>query len=297
MRTIAEDEIRALFDGLDATVCLHVHEVGRPGAAPVQIDADEPVATASVIKILIALAFARAVSAGTLDPRELAEVPARLRVGGIGTTGLLDPVTLSLRDLAALMMTLSDNAATDVVLDRVGREAVRQTVADLGLEHTHLRASMEDGHLAAVAGLGLPHPRDLDDQVEQADPDAVRRLAWLDPARANASTAREIAELLDAIWTDRAGPGDACAFVRGLMAGQALTDRLASGFALGGVRVAGKTGTLPSIRNEAGVVTYPDGRSYAAAVFTRTASLAPRRPEISAAIGRAARIAVDALRS
>jgi beta-lactamase class A len=61
--------------------------------------------------------------------------------------------------------------------------------------------------------------------------------------------------------------------------------------------VAGKTGTLPAIRNEAGVVSYPDGRRYAAAIFTRADSLVPRQPRIDAAIGAAARIAVDYLRS
>jgi beta-lactamase class A len=43
-------------------------------------------------------------------------------------------------------------------------------------------------------------------------------------------------------------------------------------------------------------VTYPDQRRYVAAVFTRATSLAPSRPLIDAAIGRAARIAIDHLR-
>jgi beta-lactamase class A len=63
------------------------------------------------------------------------------------------------------------------------------------------------------------------------------------------------------------------------------------------VEVAGKTGTIPFVRNEAGVVTYPDGRAFAVAVFTRSDSLADRNPAIDASIGRAARIAVEALRA
>ncbi len=59
------------------------------------------------------------------------------------------------------------------------------------------------------------------------------------------------------------------------MAQQIWPHRLSSGFPPG-VRIAAKTGTLPTWRNEAGVVTYPDGRQHAVAVFTRAASLADR---------------------
>ena len=77
-------------------------------------------------------------------------------------------------------------------------------------------------------------------------------------------------QLLAAIWDDRAGPPEACARVRHLMAQQLTRHRLASGFAAG-VKVAAKSGGLAGmVRNEVGVITYPDGSRYAAAVFTRT---------------------------
>nr|WP_310723520.1 serine hydrolase [Streptomyces sp. N2A] len=64
-----------------------------------------------------------------------------------------------------------------------------------------------------------------------------------------------------------------------------------------GVRIAGKTGTDFAVRNEAGVVQYPDGRRYAVAVFLRTMSPADRQPLADRAIGRAARAALDHLRT
>ncbi|MFP3813852.1 serine hydrolase, partial [Bacillus sp. SIMBA_005] len=63
------------------------------------------------------------------------------------------------------------------------------------------------------------------------------------------------------------------------------------------VKIAAKTGTVPAWRNEAGVVTYPDGRQYAVAVFTRADSLAERLPAVDASIGRAACAAVEHIRS
>lgn len=79
------------------------------------------------------------------------------------------------------------------------------------------------------------------------------------------------------------------------MAQQIWPHRLTAGFD-SGVRVSGKTGTLPGVRNEIGAVTYPDGNQYAVAVFTRSESLALHLPDVDRAIGRAARIAIDSIR-
>jgi beta-lactamase class A len=62
------------------------------------------------------------------------------------------------------------------------------------------------------------------------------------------------------------------------------------------VRVAGKTGTLGALRHEVGVIQYDDDVPYAVAVFSQSARAAPIQPGIDAAIGRAARLAVDHLR-
>nr|WP_269801350.1 serine hydrolase [Streptomyces odonnellii] len=72
--------------------------------------------------------------------------------------------------------------------------------------------------------------------------------------------------------------------------------RLRSGFPDDGVKVSGKTGTLPSVRNETGVVEYPDGGRYAVAVFTRADDARLIVPERDAFIGFAAARAVEWLR-
>ena len=293
------DEIAATFDAVKTRGFLHAREIGfaQGEVAEIDLDADRPVSAASVIKIVFAVAFARAVASGRLDPRERVEVPAELRLGGSGTAGFADSPLVSLRDLALLMMTVSDNAATDVIYARVGLDAIGEVLADVGLARTHVRSDMTSAHRHVVSELGFPDTSDFDARLAAADPEAVRALAWVDPARANATTPRDMTSLLTAIWTDRAGPPEACAFVRDVMARQENTQRIASGFGDGdGVTTAGKTGTIPFVRNEAAVVSYPDGRRFAVAVFTRSDSLADRNPAVDAAIGRAARLAVEGLR-
>lgn len=100
--------------------------------------------------------------------------------------------------------------------------------------------------------------------------------------------------LLGAVWRDEACAPEHGAAIRRLLALQVWPHRLASGFPFDDVRGAGKTGTLPTLRHEVGVVEYPDGGRYAVAVFTRTPDTAATLP---AAVGTAARIAVDALRA
>ncbi|EME62599.1 serine hydrolase [Amycolatopsis decaplanina] len=294
--TATSDEIEAVFASAGARGFVHAREIGVPGGPEVGVGADDPVVLASVFKIPVAVAFAREVAAGRLDETERIRVTARYRIGGIGTAGCADDVEMSWRDLAHFMLTMSDNAATDVVYHRVGQESVDRVLADLGLTRTRLIGCCEDLFASVIADLGAGPDDDLEAVFAAATSEQLWKLSVLDPERTTSSTPREITELLDAIWTDRAGDPAACERVRTIMAQQIWPHRISSGFPAE-VAIAAKTGTLPAVRNEAGVVTHVDGRRYAVAVFTRAESLADRLPAVDSAIGRAARLAVDHLRA
>jgi beta-lactamase class A len=206
---------------------------------------------------------------------------------------MLDEIELSVRDLAHLMMTVSDNTATDVLMRMVGVDRINATLAELGLEQTTLVGDCDALLSTFSADTGL-------DAMPlggfaAVDPEALRRWRVLDPIKTSRSTAAEMSRLLAMIWRDEAGPAEACAEVRRIMAHQVWPHRLTQGFP-DGVTLAAKTGTLPGIRNEAGVASFPDGKRYAVAVFTRSATYVDRQPAVDTAIGRAAFAAVSALR-
>ena len=294
--TATATSIAEVFADADAEGFLHARAIGTESGPEVGSGADEPVVLASVFKILVLTAYVRAVSAGTLDPTERTTVTARYRIGGVGTAGFSDDVQASWRDLAQNMMTMSDNAATDVLYHRLGGEAVDRVIADLGLRSTRLIGCCEDLFASVVADLGGSADDDLEELLAGTDPERLLGISALDPARTSASTPRDVTALLNALWTDTAAPAEACAQARAIMAQQIWPHRLTSGFP-NGVTLAAKTGTLPGWRNEAGVVTYPDGRAYAVAVFTRAHTLDERLPRVDAAIGRAGFAAVEQLRS
>jgi beta-lactamase class A len=245
-----------------------------------------------VFKVPIAVAYARAVAAGQLDPTQPVRVTAADRSGGVGTAGCADDVEMSWRDLALFMISMSDNGATDVVLRRVTLAAVQEVLDDLGLTAIRVAGGCADLFATILGELGIGGPAEL----AGVPPERLWALSALDPSRAlHSGTPREVTALLAAIWRDDAGPPDACSAVRSMMRRQIWPIRLAAGFR-DGIEVASKTGTLLAVRNDAGVVTLSDGTQYAVAVFTRADSLAERRPDIDAAIGTAACLAVEHLR-
>ncbi|MFI6603414.1 serine hydrolase [Nonomuraea sp. NPDC050536] len=294
--------MREVFD--EAGVRGFVHAVDLDGGAETGLDPDSPVVLASVFKIPIVLEYARQAAMGELERTERLTVTAADKDGGIGTSGCADDVSLTLRDLAHFMMTMSDNAATDVLLRRVGLERVNGTLSELGLWQTRLIGGCAElfksvaeelvGPEAAEKG-GIELEEALAAALATATPERIRALAVRDPARTTAGTPRELTTLLGLIWRDEAGPAEACAEVRKIMGNQIWPHRMSSGFP-DEVKVSGKTGTLWGVRNEVGVVEYPDKSRYAVAVFLHGDDLGFRIPAADAAIGKAARLAVDHLR-
>ena len=287
----------------DAGVRVLLHALDLGNGNEVDVDADSPVVLASVFKVPVAVALARQFASGRLSPTQRVHVPATRRTSGpTGLSALVDDVDMSLQDLAQLMISVSDNTATDVVLELVGRDAVNVTMRELGLSDTVLEGDcsflltrlVQDLGLSAadIEGIGA----DEASVYERIPAERWSACRDVNAPTTNRSTPRQITRLLQLIWADEAAPAEQAAFVRRIMGQQVWPHRLRSGFS-GDVTVSGKTGTLPFIRNEVGMVEYRDGGRYAVAVFTVAPVPALFLPEADRVIGTAARIAVDHLRS
>ncbi len=283
------EEISRVFNQAGAAVFMHARDLD--GAREFGISPDEPVVLASTFKIPVLVELARQADAGTISLTERITVPAARRTDGpTGLSVMLDDADLSVRDLAFWMMSVSDNTATDVLMERLGgADRINATMRELGFAQTHLTGDCKFllDELSSQLGLAA-----LD--WHEVTAEALRACAGLQPAGSSRSTPREMTALLAAIWNDQAASPDACAAMRRIMALQVWPHRLTSGFP-DGVTIAAKTGTLPGIRNEAGAVTTGDGRRYAVAIYTRARTFAYRLPAIDAAIGTAARLAIDSL--
>ncbi len=263
------------------------------------------VTPASVMKVQVALAALTQISEGALDGGRRVELGPETRTPGpVGMSLYRDAVQMSMRDLFVPMLTISDNVATDALIDLVGVDEINATTDRLGLTGTRIDGSLRRMLDRMAVECGFTDYAQLMRHDPAADgPPNEEEVRWsiamssaLDPARGSCTTPRDMVRLLQAIWTDRAGPVDACAAVRRLMGQQLTRNRIASGFGRG-VAVAAKSGGLMGIiRNEVGVVT-DDSGSYAVAVFTRRSVDSTTAPaDIDSAIGRFAAQLVDELR-
>jgi beta-lactamase class A len=251
---------------------------------------------ASVFKVAVALELYRQAALEGLALTDQIQVTAENRT--LGPTGLSngqDPATLSLRDLASLMLAISDNTATDAIIARVGLERVNGTLRELGLQHTVIVSDLRGLIAAIVADAGVSSWDALWSLPPEERDERLKQCRALDPAQATRTTPCDMACLLGSIWRDEAAPAAACAEVRRLM-GQQTSYRLATGFPPE-IAVQAKSGSLLGrVRNEIGVGTYPDGHRYAVAVFTRSHRRAARQPAIDQAIGAVPALAVAQLR-
>ncbi|MFD9949010.1 serine hydrolase [Nonomuraea sp. NPDC059023] len=294
VRAATPEAIREHAAGLGAQIWLHARDLDT--GKSVGIGENTPVVTASVFKVPVALELARQAAAGEIDLTQRVTVPEEGRVPSpYGLAAHRDHVVASYRDLAQLMMVISDNVATDLVLDRVGKDRVAALLAELGLGGTAVPQNCAEILASVAQDLGTAYGDD-ERELSEVPLERLRSLRALDPARTCRTTPEEITRLLAGIWREEAAVPDACALVRGWMGAQIWPHRLSSGFPGDDVVISGKTGTLPLIRNEAGVLEFRDGGRYAVGVFTRAADPTPNAPHLDALIGWAAAEAVAQLR-
>lgn len=306
-----ENAIEALFTEAGYQGMLSVLDVDGPGR--VELWADEQAYAASTFKIAVGLELFCQAADGELDSAEpISLSPDERTLGGQGLCLFAHPAEMSLRDLAVLMLTISDNTATDAVIRNVGPQRINARMRSLGLVRTDFARTIHEHFTDIGRALGFADLAAYNRALAAASPaEATRatdmRRAYHDvftrhgTAPAPHTTAAEMASLLRMLWRDEAGRPAACAQLRTLLQSQRLTRKLATGFPAN-VAVAAKSGTVPGvISNDVGVVTYPDGHRYAVAVLTRTlnpdAAADPVPDEAAHLIGTAARTAIDHLRS
>jgi beta-lactamase class A len=124
---------------------------------------DEVLPTASSIKIAILAELYRQAQQGKLNLRDLYTLQQSDIVGGSGIAEALTPgvTRLTIRDVAALMISVSDNSATNIIIDRVGMENVNALLDSLGLTHTRLRRKMMDLKAASEGRENIATPREM----------------------------------------------------------------------------------------------------------------------------------------
>ena len=227
--------------------------------------ADESFHAASTMKVAVLIELYRQASHGTVHLDEPLTVrnefhslvdgsPFVLDSGDDSESDLYRAVgeTRTLGQLSELMITVSSNLATNLLMDKLGVDNIRAGVSSLGASGMNVRRDLEDGK-AFAAGLN------------------------------NTTTARALQQLLAAIAHGKAVDAESSREMLAILERQTVNDRIPAGLPAG-TRVAHKTGEITGIRHDAAIVFAP--RPFVLVVLTRGAATPEQGSELIAAITR-----------
>lgn len=140
-----------------------------------EVNSAQVLPTESAAKTFVLLHYARLVASGDCDPSSRIVIPDDVGIGGTGVLRHLSGgLSLTLDDLAWLMIVVSDNVATAFLLLEVGGpEAVNETTADLGLTTARLATFDE---MLEDAPFGTSTPRDLAEAYGLIDEQSRQKL-------------------------------------------------------------------------------------------------------------------------
>jgi beta-lactamase class A len=197
---------------------------------------DEVFAQASTIKVAVLTELYRQAQEGKLKLTDLYTVQKSDLVQDSDIVNGLTPgiTKITLRDLATMMVAVSDNSATNVLIDRVGMENVNALLGSLGLKQTRLRRKMMDLKAAGEGRENISTPREMMTLLEQLYQGKVLNKEMTADFLTMLSTHKDS-------WIPRDLPE--------------------------GVRVANKPGSLEGVRNDCGVV-FVERRPYVLCVMT-----------------------------
>lgn len=123
-------------------------------------DADRQLPSASTIKILIMIEAYRCFLARKLNLDEKVSIKNSDKVE-FSLISEMNTDQYTVKELILLMMTISDNTATNVLIDILGMENINKTGVELGLRGTILQRKMMDFEAAKKGRQNLTVPRDL----------------------------------------------------------------------------------------------------------------------------------------
>ena len=244
--------------------------------ARVLVNADQPFPMASTFKVAVAGTILSKVDRGEIKLDQLVPVPQAMMVEseGLAATFAHPGVSVSVENLLELMLTVSDNTATDVLTKLAGGPAaVTAWVRGQGIEG--LRVDRDTaGLLRDFFHIGSgPFPEALE-AARKANPKLDDMGGKPDPAFDNdprdTATPLAMGSLLERIFTGKALSPASTKLLTGIMERNTTGKARIRARLPEGTVVAEKTGTIGGSLNNVGVVTLPDGGGqFVVAVFIK----------------------------
>jgi beta-lactamase class A len=195
---------------------------------------NDPMPTASLIKFPVMIEAYRQAAENKIDLKKMVTLEKSDQVPGSGILTQLSPgLALSVRDLVRLMIALSDNTATNMVLDQIGIGSTAATMEKMGYPNTKIHSK------------------------------SFRRDTSVFPERSQefglgSTTAAEMVRLFEALYKKELVSAEACAAMTEHLVACDDKDKFPR-FLPSGTKVAFKTGSVSEARTAAGIIFSKNG--------------------------------------
>jgi beta-lactamase class A len=236
-----------------------IRELASATAVRVELQADRALPAASMIKVPIAAALCRAWALGACSPQERVTIRDCDMTTNDAASPFVPGYSASLEELARLMVTRSDNVATNTLIEKVGREAATAYLHTIGLTDTFIHRKLSGS----------------DPLIEDPGKTGER----------NAHPARDAARLFEMIAQKSIAGAD---WIFNALRAQEWNEKLASGIRAGD-RFAHKTGDTSRATHDGGILDTIEGKRYILVVYTSLTS-APENDERMRAFMKALRL-------
>ena len=260
------ERLQAIITAADIEAGLAIWHIESGRRLDVAGDVPFPMASTFKIPILATACRQLADGAISLDSR----VPLADEDKSMGS-GILpyfeSGLAPTVRDLLTLMIIISDNTATDIMVDYLGGAGVIEGyMHELGLTDIYFKWNCKELLRFAFPPEVADLP--LEELVKWTTKNDIRRdgLVFSKGAENNVSTAKAMTELLQMMYGDLF-PRDVRAVAFDILRKQQYTHRIARFLPLG-VKVASKTGTIGGIRNDCGIISDGDENHVILTLFT-----------------------------
>lgn len=220
--------IEQVIQQAEAAGILVAAQIIAPDGTTYAHRADEPVRAASTIKLAIMLEAFRQIAGGIITREQILILRHHDKAPGSGVlAGMHTGLELTVSDLLYLMIAISDNTATNMLIDLIGMANINAALQEDGFRQTKVSRRM----LGRPATTGEPE---------------------------NLTTAREMARLLRIILTNGDVGHECHRDMRTLLEAQ-QNERRIGRIVPPGWRWGSKTGSYATVVNDVGFIECPDG--------------------------------------
>ncbi len=245
---MTRDELKHLEDRYSLTLGLHAFALDDPSAR-VDYRDRETFPAASTIKLYILAKLLQSSATGRVSFDAELVVRRDDKVSGSGVLKALeDDRAYTVLDLATLMIIVSDNTATNLLIDLLGTDVINDYCCEQGWNDTHLAGKL---------------------QVSTAP-----------PTSSSYTTPRDLADVMYRLWTGALAPVFQTEVARRILSAQHYTDQLgreigydpySSEVGEDDLRIASKSGSIRGVRNDVGIITRSE-KGFVIAIMTKGAA-------------------------